>query len=144
MSDLKRFADPVWDRFFDFIQADEEPTDRAEVQESLRKLGINPARAIARVKAALESTAAKAQLEEAREKRPSILAALSQVAPPSVEGLRESLRERITKTLHGPQQALAFRKLEGAATDEDLQALLTDIHRLQTLEGGQDAPVAGE
>jgi HPt (histidine-containing phosphotransfer) domain-containing protein len=47
--------------------------------------------------------------------------------------LRATLQELIGK-LTGQQQAAYFHKLERAATDNDLQSLLEDLHRLDDFD----------
>ena len=145
MSDLKRFPDPVWDRFFEFVCPDEEPATRAEVQQELQRLGIDVRKAVARVQTALQSARAKADLEAARARRPGLIAKLKQVVAPMGESLREHLRTVIAEKCQGSLQAAYFRKLESAASDEDLLSLLEDVHRLESLpEGPDDAKPTGK
>ena len=60
-------------------------------------------------------------------------------------GLRERLQSLIGQKLQGSVQAAYFRKLEHAATDDDLQSLLEDIHRLEALqEGANDGDPADQ
>ena len=55
--------------------------------------------------------------------------------------IREALKRMIAERLTGPQQAVYARKLEAAASDDDLKTLLEDITRLETfsedLENGK-------
>ena len=48
MGDFTQFQEPVWDRFFDFIFECDEDLNRAEVQEELRRRGIDVTRAVNR------------------------------------------------------------------------------------------------
>jgi hypothetical protein len=138
MADLKRFPDPVWERFFDFVYGCEENLTRTEVQEDLKRLGIDVSKAVSRVQETLASARARAALADARARRPGIISQLREVAAPAAGALRDHLRGLIEGKFRGTAQAAYFRKLESAATDEDLESLLEDIHRLESLPGGQD------
>lgn len=145
MADLKKFPDPIWDRFFGFVFPDDEPVTREEVQQELQRLGLDVKRAVARVQLALQATQARADLEAARAERPRLMERLRQVVAPVAGGLREHLQALIGQKLQGSVQAAYFRKLEHAATDDDLQSLLEDIYRLEALqEGADDAKPPGK
>ncbi len=133
MSDLSRFADPVWDRFFDFVFAEDARLSRAEVQEELRRYGIDVGPAFARIQRALKAQDARDQLTRARSARAAALERFSQVVAPKAAALRESLRSMIER-LSGEQQPVYLRKLEKAASDEDLQSLLDDLYRLESFD----------
>ena len=137
MSDLSRFQDPVWDKFFDFVFAGDEALTRNQVQEELRHQGIDTARALSRVEQALRAAEARTSLELARNKRPGLVAKLSHVVAPVASGIRNSLRQVIAERFEGTAQAAYFRKLE-AATDEDLQSLLDDLYRLEAISEESD------
>jgi hypothetical protein len=132
MGDVSEFDDKVWDRFFDFLLCDEEPS-REEVQDHLRTFGIDVAPALKRVQQALQSSKARAALEAAKMARPSLVARIGQVISPVAERLRDKLHDVIARRFTGSEQAAYFRKLEGAASEEDLQSLLDDMERLETL-----------
>lgn len=132
MGDVSEFDDKVWDRFFDFLLCDEEPS-REEVQAQLGTFGIDVTLALKRVQQALQSSKARAALVAAKAARPSIVAKIGQVVAPVTERLREKLHDLITRRFIGSEQAAYFRKLEGAASEEDLQSLLHDMERLETL-----------
>ncbi len=136
MADLKRYSDPVWDRFFDFVFPDAELATREEVQQELRRLGLDVKRAVAKVQLALKSVQARADLEAARAQRSRLMEKIKQVVAPVAGGLREHLQTLIEGRLRGSVQAAYFRKLEHAATDDDLQSLLEDIYRLDALQEG--------
>jgi hypothetical protein len=57
---------------------------------------------------------------------------------PAVGELREHLKGLIAGKFSGTVQAAYYRKLETAATDEDLQSLLEDIHQLEALSEESD------
>ena len=132
-SDLRRYSDEVWDRFFDFVLTCDKTLPRDEVHAALKRRGINPAAAFERVKEALKTREARAALERAREARPSSLAKMRTVTRPAGRSLRTTLQDIIGK-LTGQQQAAYFHKLEKAATDDDLQSLLEDLHHLDDFD----------
>ncbi len=138
MADLTKFPDPIWDRFFGFVFPDDEPATREEVQQELQRLGLDVKRAVARMQLALQATQARADLEAARAERPRLMERIKQVVAPVAGGLREHLQSLIGQKLQGSVQAAYFRKLEHAATDDDLQSLLEDIYRLEALQEGTD------
>ena len=138
MADLKRHSDPVWERFFEFVFPCDEEMTRAEVQDDLKRLGISVNKAVSRLQQALEASKGRAELATARAKRLGIVARLGKVVAPAVQGLRERLKELIAGKMQGELQAAYFRKLETAATDEDLQSLFEDIHRLEALSEEPD------
>jgi hypothetical protein len=127
MADLKRYPDEVWDRFFDFAFPCGEELTLAEVEEDLARMGIDVQKAIGRVQQALVTTKAKSQLEEARAARFGILARLKHVAAGTGDFVREKLRTLIEGMTEGTVQAAYFKKLEGAATEADLQSLIEDM-----------------
>lgn len=140
------FDKPVWDRFFDFIFPDEEAMTRAEVQAELRQLGIDIRPSLTKLRQALqtaqESEDAMAAMESAKRRRTSVLAKLTGIEAPSHDAIRETLKKMISDRLTGPTQAVYARKLDKAASDEDLRSLLEDISRLQTFCGdhGDEEP----
>jgi hypothetical protein len=138
MADLSKHTEPTWERFFEFIYPCEESLTREEVQEDLRRLGIDVRNVVNRVQRALAASKGKAELAAARSRRASVLARLQQVAGPAGECLRDRLRGIIAGKTQGSLQAAYFRKLEAAATDEDLQSLLDDIHRLEAMSEGAE------
>ena len=135
MTNMRDFDDRVWGRFFDFVFPDERDLTRDQVQAELRRQGIDMRQPTAKLayvlKRARESQDARAALEAARRRRPSLLARLTGVEAPSGPIIRETLRRMITERLAGPQQAVYARKLESAASDADLKSLLEDISRLE-------------
>ncbi len=55
--------------------------------------------------------------------------------------LRESLRELIQRQFTGTEQLVHFRKLESAASEDDLRSLFEDLERLRSLtDEGNDKP----
>lgn len=136
-SDLRRYSDEVWDRFFDFVLSCDKALPREEVQATLKRRGINTTTAFERVKEALKSREARAWLERARQARTSSLAKRRAVSRPAGQSLRATLQELIGQ-LTGQQQAAYFHKLEKAATDNDLQSLLEDLHHLDDFETDSD------
>jgi hypothetical protein len=107
MNGVERFDDSVWDRFFDFLYG--EGPSAQEAQERLRALGIDVTPAVRKVQDALQASRARARFEAAR----------------------EQLRDLMTRRFTGTALAAYVRKLEQAASDQDLRALLDDLRRLE-------------
>ena len=140
MADFTRFQEPVWDRFFGFVfDCDEDLTDE-EVDEELRRRGIDVNRAFSRVQQVLRSAKAMADLEAARKSRPRILNKLKQIKLPEIGGTLEEVKAAIAREFHGQVQTAFFRKLEAAESEEDLKSLLDDAHLLDALSGETDDP----
>ena len=133
MSEIDRYSDEVWDRFFDFLSEPVSALSQEEVREELTHYGLDITKAVSRVQRALATAKAKNQLAVAREKRASIVEKLTSVVAPKIEGLRERLDEMIAGKLKGSVQAAYFRKLEKAADEDDLRRLMDDIERLDAL-----------
>ena len=133
MSDLNRFGDEVWDRFFDEVTPAVETMTPEEVDSELKRRGIDVTKAVARVHRAVASAKARAELERARAARPGMVEKLSRLVAPTVENLRQTVNELIAGKLHGSLQGAYFRKLEQAADEDDLRALMEDIERLDAL-----------
>jgi hypothetical protein len=142
MKTFDGFDECVWSRFFDFVFPDEETMTRAEVQAELRRLGVDLRPSLGKLRQALghvhDSRDARAALESARKKRLSLLVKLTGIEAPPSATIRETLKRMIHKRLGGPMQAVYARKLEKAASDEDLRSLLEDISRLQTFAEDHD------
>ena len=144
MGDLSRFQEPVWDRFFDFVFDCDEGLTRAEVQEELRRRGIDLTQARTRVRKAFETARARAKLQEARESRPRILASIGRIVPPEVGTTLEDMKRAIAAEFRGQEQLAFFRKLEVAESEDDLRSLLEDAHLLDALAGDADAGAGTE
>lgn len=142
-TDLRRYSDEVWDKFFDFVFPCEDGLTRKEVQAELQRRAIDVRPAVSRVKEALEARRARESLEAERDARAGILAKVHDVNPlsrqtsPVAPALRVSLQHIISQ-LSGDQQAAYYHKLEKAASDDDLRSLVDDLHRLDALEQGDD------
>ena len=138
MKDSDRFDDRTWKRFIAFVVPDEDGMTYQEVEAELQHMGIDTRRALEKVQRALSQTeasrAAQAALEEARRRRPSLIAKLhgmvSGVGHMAEEDIRQVIRERFS----GTEQAAFFRKLESAASEEDLKSLLEDMSMLDVIE----------
>jgi len=138
MGDFSRFQEPVWDRFFDFVfDCDDGLTDE-QVEEELRRRGIDVKRAFGRVQQALRSAKAKADLEAARRARPMLLAKVKRFKVPEIGGTLDEIKRAITQQLQGQVQGAFFRSLEAAEREEDLRSLLVDAQLLDALSGEPD------
>lgn len=133
MTKINEFTNDVWDRFFDFVEPPLEEMSLAEVQSELKARKIDPTKAMARVREAVASAKAKAELESARIRRPRMVERLNTVVAPKAEDLRGQINQMIAKSLQGKTQMAYFRKLEEAADEQDLNRLMDDIARLEVL-----------
>jgi hypothetical protein len=133
MGDFTQFQEPVWDRFFDFVFECDEDLSRAEVQEELRRRGIDVTRAVSKVQQVLRTAKARRELETARKSRLGLLARVKEIAHPGIAGGLEELKRRIAEQFQGQTQAAFFRKLEAVESKEDLRSLLEDAHLLDAL-----------
>jgi len=142
MKQAKDYDDSVWERVFDFTFSGEKDMAHDQVQAELRRLGIDVQPAISKISQALadarEAREAKESLRRAKKERPSIVAKLTSIDVPSLPEVRAKLEHMIEKHFSGSQQAVYFRKLERAASDEDLKSLLEDISRLKGLSDETD------
>jgi len=142
MTRLEELDVRVWNSFFDFIFCGMETMTREEVEAELRLLGIDVGPAIQKVQQALkrahEAQEARAAIEKAKAKRPSLLSKLTGIRAPSGSDIRNVLKTMIAERFSGPQQEVYARKLEGAASDKDLKSLLEDIARLDAFSRDQE------
>jgi len=97
-----------------------------EVQDELRRRGIQSAPLVANVKQQLAKARANAELAAARAKRESTLAQGLQRIQSKIDEAPEALRKRLLALLSAEDPAVAFSKFE-EATDDDLQSLLNDL-----------------
>lgn len=135
---IDEYSNEVWDHFFDFVAPPLEEMTIAEVRSELKARKIDTTKAMARVREAVATAKARAELEAARIKRPGIVERLSAVVAPKLEGLREQLDQVIAKSLQGEVQLAYFRKLQEAADEQDLSRLMDDIARLDALADDDD------
>ena len=71
MSDIERFDNKVWDRFFDYLYCEEPKPE--EVRERLTVASIDITPALRRVQQVISASQARAKLEAARASRPALL-----------------------------------------------------------------------
>jgi len=140
VGDLSRFQEPVWDRFFDFVFDCEDGLTCAQVQEELRRRGIDLTDARRRVRRALETAKARGKLELARANRLAILARLGQIVPLEIGASLEEMKRAVSARFQGQSQLAFFRKLEAAESEEDIRSLLEDAHLLDALSEDSDVP----
>ncbi|HUT57749.1 MAG TPA: hypothetical protein VNA25_07840 [Phycisphaerae bacterium] len=142
MKSLDRFDERVWRRFFDFVFPDERQLTREQVQEDLSRAGIDLGPALKAIGQALkharEAHDARAALETAKRDRPSVLQRLAGIAAPPSPAIRERLSQMIAERFSGPLQQVYARKLESAASDDDLRSLLEDLSRLEVFSEDSD------
>jgi hypothetical protein len=142
MKDPERFDDRTWRRLFAFLAPDEKDMSRQEVDAELQHLGIDTRPGFAKIQQALKRMAAtreaRATLEAAKKERPSLLARLGSVASTIGALTKENLRQIIRDRFTGTAQAAFFRKLESAASEDDLKSLLDDMTKLDALTEDHD------
>lgn len=138
MSELKRFDEAAWDRFFEFLYPTSEQLPGSSIDDELKAAGIDVTAALRRVQKAVRSRDARRRLEIAKNKRSQLLEQLKGVAGPAVKHMREGLAEMIEQKLADSAQAAYFRKLHKTASEDDLRSLLKDLERLDRFELGND------
>lgn len=136
MAGLERFDNQVWDRFFDFVAPDVALMSTSELDAELQRTGIDPSKAIAQVKLAIDARQARARLAQAKASRATITQQVLDCALEPMKEAREILRQMISTCAPQSQRGVLFRKLEQAATDDDVRSLLEDIQRLESLDSG--------
>jgi len=126
------------DKLLNFIYPDESNMTDEEIQAELQRLKIDMRPAIEILNMALnfrnEKQKAQAKYKTAREKRLSLLEKFKQIKIPNLPVQRNILQEMIAQLLNAPLKATYSRKLEEAASEQDLQSLLEDILRLESLD----------
>ncbi|MBC8469822.1 MAG: hypothetical protein H8D56_10150 [Planctomycetes bacterium] len=136
------FNNDLCDKLFDFIYPDESNLSDKEVDAEIQRLGIDVRPAWDKIQMALhhhkETENARTKLKYATKKRRSILAKLKNVQSPYLPRNREEILKFIQKRFMQPEQAIYCRKLETAASDEDLKSILEDILRLDELSKDSD------
>ena len=134
MSDELRHKYPVWDRFFLLLYPCNESVTNEEVDKELDRLGIDMQPAFQRLHKMIDVQRARTKLAGAGNIRASLCEKLQNLVAPRMEDLRNGVRSMIGK-LKGDQMQMAyFHKLEGAATEEDLQSLLDDLEKLEAMQ----------
>jgi len=142
MKNLERFDDHTWKKFFAFLLPDEKNMTRHEIEAELQHLGIDTRPGLAKVQQGLKKMAAareaRAALEAAKKQRPSLLAKLRDMTSEVSSLTKEDLRRIIGERFSGTAQAAFFRKLDSAASEEDLRSLIDDMSKLDALTEESD------
>ncbi len=145
MADFSRFQAPAWDRFFDFICEGEEELTDEQVRQELRRRDIDVTRALSEVQQVVRTARARQELEAAKRSRPAILERLKRIRKrlPDVGESLEDIKRALALELQGRAQLQGtfFRKLEAAASEDDLRTLLEDSQLLDLL--GKEDPDDG-
>ncbi len=79
MDGIAHHPDEVWDRFFEFLYLCDAKLSRSEIQDGLKRMGIDVSKAVTRVKQALATAQAREQLALASKARPTLLAKLHDI-----------------------------------------------------------------
>jgi len=141
---IENFDYKLCDKLFDFIYSDEENMSQEEVRAELQRSNIDTRPTFSKLQMALadfcERQKAQELLKSASKKRTDFLKRFEQIKISNLPNFRDDLQALITKWFSGSQQAAYYRKLESAASDEDLKSLLEDIMRLDEFskEGNND------
>jgi len=126
------------DKLLNFIYPDESNMTDEEIQAELQRLKIDMKPAIEKLNMALnfcnEKQKAQAKYKTAREKRLTLLEKFRQLKMPSFPDMQNGLQQIITQHLDPSPQLVYYRKLEEAASEQDLKTLLEDILLLKSLE----------
>jgi len=137
-NNLEHFDANLCDKLFDFIYPEENNLTRKEIQAELQRFNIDMRPAMAKLDMSLnaydERQKAQAKLKTVREKRLNLLEKFKQFKMPSLPEMRNGLQQIIIQHLNPSQQPVYFRKLEEAASEQDLKTLLEDILLLKSLE----------
>lgn len=136
MAGLERFDNHAWDRFFDFVAPDVAQMSTSELDAELQRAGVDVSKAVAQVRLALDARAAREKLARARELRATITKKVFDFTLGPLEDARQILHQMISNCAPQAQRGVLFRKLEQAATDDDVRSLLEDIQRLDQLDPG--------
>ena len=100
-----------------------------EVQDELKRRGIDTAPLIAEVKQQFAKAKANVELAAARSKRECAIRNRLKALQSKIEEAPEALRKRLLALLSAEDPLVAFSKFE-EATDNDLQSLLNDLDLL--------------
>ncbi len=142
MKNIEDYDDIMWENLFEFVFPDEKNLSRKEVQSELLKLDIDIRPAWDKIQMALEyskeAERARKDLEFAKRKRTTTLAKFKNIQVPSIQSIRGQIIKLIQVRLTDPQKLVYCRKLESAASDNDLKALLEDLLRLDELSKDSD------
>jgi len=134
MSEDTRHNYPVWDRLFLLLYPCDESVTNDEVDADLKRLGVDMKPAFQRLHKMIEIQKARAQFAVAKEKRASIGARVRDIVAPKMDDLRNGVKSLIGKIKGDEAQLAYFHKLEGAASEEDLQSLLDDLEKLEVMQ----------
>ena len=139
MSDKFQDGCQVWDNLILLLYPIDETITDEEVDEELIRFGIDIEPAIARLHTMMEGYHARARLGKAKVIRETIGKRVNNIVAPHIENLRDGVKELIGKTVIGEEQLVYFHKLEGAASEDDLQSLMDDLEKLAMIrEFGND------
>lgn len=134
MSEDLRHKYSVWDRLFLLLYPCDKSVTNEEVDAELERLGIDMKPAFQRLQKMVEVQRARAKLAGAGNVRASLCDKIHNVVAPRMEDLRNGVKSLIGKFKDDQAQLADFHKLEGAATEEDLQSLLDDLEKLEAMQ----------
>ena len=138
MSNPQHFNGPVWDRLLDLIYACDDTVTDAEVDDNLKRFGIDMQSANLRLHRMMAEHRARASLAAAKEARPSIVDRIRNVVAPRIDELRTGVKELIGRALNPSERLAYFHKLESVASEQDLESLLDDLEKLAAIRERDD------
>lgn len=128
----------IWSRIVDFLTDDERQMADNEVTIELARRGLPVAPALDRVLLAARVQRAKARLEVVRQKRFACLQQLHQTSRAIAADLYETIHQLIERQTSISMRAAYFRRLDGAASESDLNQLLADLQQLDKWSESDD------
>jgi CO dehydrogenase/acetyl-CoA synthase gamma subunit (corrinoid Fe-S protein) len=131
-SDIHRHRDDLWEQLFDLLYDCEGEVSDEQVKADLKKAKIDMRSANARLMQMVDEKRAQEEISRAPKARASALDMLRGILAPKIKDLRVGVQALIAR-VGGPEQAVFNHKLEKAATEQDLQSLMDDLHRLSVL-----------
>lgn len=134
MSDDIRHKYSVWDRLLLLLYPCDDAVTDAELDADLERLGIDMRPAFVRMHKMIETQRARVQFASAKERRASLSERLSDVVAPKIQDLRNGVRNLIGRIEGDEAQLAYFHKLEGVASEEDLQSLFDDLEKLNAMQ----------
>ena len=124
-------------RLFDFVYPDEEHMLPDDVEKELNRLHIDIGPIMSRLEIKLSSLRqrqeAQQKLKSANQERLAMLAKLKGLKSTILPNSRNELKELINRLFGQAGAHVYARRLEEAASDDDLRSLIEDIQRLDAL-----------
>lgn len=134
MTDSRPPDDPAWERLLEFALVDDEALTDEEVRELLAEANIDTGPAVKHVLESVRRSRARAALANAGKRRTTLLARFNDLLRDGVDTATQGITQFIRERIPVATQAAYFRKLEQAATEDDLRALARDLALLELMD----------